>query len=70
MELKDRHASATYRVIRLPDRGFGVEVTIPETYPTTVTSFATAANAEAWSVAHKQRVSDRVSLGTRWIKKR
>jgi hypothetical protein len=47
-----------------------VEVTIPDTHPTTVTSFTTEADAEAWISTHKQRVADRVALGARWVKKR
>jgi hypothetical protein len=58
-------------VIRQPDRTFGVEVTIPEMHPTTVTSFATTAGAEAWIAGHKQRVAESASSGRgRWIKKR
>lgn len=48
------HADAAYRVIRRSDEAFGVEVTIPESYPTT---FASAADAEAWVAALKQRVA-------------
>src|SRR4051794_5309717 len=42
------HAEATYRVIPLDDGSFGVEVRIPENYPTTVKPFGTEADAEAW----------------------
>jgi hypothetical protein len=50
------HAEATYRVITLPGRTFGVEVNIPDTYPTTVSTFATKADAKAWIAKHKSRV--------------
>ena len=50
------HAEATYRVIPLDDGSFGVEVSIPETFPTTVSKFATAADAETWIAQHKSRV--------------
>jgi hypothetical protein len=50
------HAEATYRVISLPDGSFGVEVTIPETYPTKVSGFATKDVAETWISEHKQQV--------------
>jgi len=70
MEPRHPYADATYRVIRQQDRSFGVEVTIPETYPTRVTSFATKADAEAWIIAHRQRVSNlRASGRGRWIKR-
>jgi hypothetical protein len=65
------HADAAYRVIRRSDRTFGVEVTIPESHPTTVTSFATEADAEAWILDHRQRVSNLGASGRgRWIKRR
>jgi len=51
------HAEATYRVISLPDDSFGVEVTIPETYPTKVSGFATKAAAERWILEHKQQAA-------------
>ena len=50
------HAEASYRVVALADGSFGVEVKIPDSYPTTVSSFATEAEAEAWIVKHKSRV--------------
>jgi len=50
------HAEARYRVIRLKDGGFGVEVAIPNTYPATVSRFATEAAAEEWITQQKQRV--------------
>ena len=43
-------------MIPLKDGAFGVEVVIPETYPTTVTPFATEAEAEAWIARHKGQV--------------
>jgi hypothetical protein len=70
MEQRHPHSDATYRVVPRHDRTFGVEVTIPETHPTTVTSFATAADAEAWIAAHKQRVAESRSHRARWLKKR
>jgi len=46
MEKRHPHSDATYRVVPRHDRTFGVEVTIPEMNPTTVTSFGTTADAE------------------------
>jgi len=71
MERRHPHADATYRVIRRLDRTFGVEVRIPDTEPTIVTSFAAKADAEAWIAAHKKSVAASTSLGSRlWQKKR
>jgi hypothetical protein len=50
------HAAAVYRVISLADGSFGVEVSIPDSYPTTVSPFATEADAETWIVEHQRRV--------------
>ena len=50
------HAEATYRVLALDDGAFGVEVSIPDTNPTTVTRFASQEAALAWINAHRDRV--------------
>lgn len=71
MEKRHPHADATYRVVPHAETAFGVEIAIPEMLPTTVTSFASAAAAEAWIEGHKQRAQGGVSLNrTRWMKKR
>ena len=46
------HAEAIYRVIPLEDGSFGVEVTIPENYPTTVSAFGSEADAGFRELAH------------------
>jgi len=43
-------------VVSLPGGAFGVEVKIPESNPTTVSSFETEAAAEVWIARNKQRV--------------
>lgn len=45
-------------------------MTIPDTEPTTVTSFATKADAEGWIAAHKKRVGRSPSLSSRHWPKR
>ena len=57
---------ATYRVVTLDDGSFGVEVSIPENYPTTVKPFATEADAEAWIAEHRERVRSENQAG-RWF---
>jgi hypothetical protein len=56
------HAEATYRVVSRPDNTFAVEVTIPETSPTLISSFASEADAETWIVSHKLQVESRPTL--------
>lgn len=63
------HAEATYRVVELTGGGFGVEVMIPGTYPTTVSSFPTEVAAEAWIVKDKERVLSQ-SQARRWFTRR
>lgn len=50
------HIAATYQVV--PQAlAFGVEVSIPDTFPTVVSSFATKADAEAWIEKRKAVVA-------------
>jgi poly(3-hydroxyalkanoate) synthetase len=57
------HAAATYRVILLDDGAFGVEVNIPDSNPTTVKSFQTEADAEAWIAEHQRQVQSQSQPG-------
>ncbi|MGE5271088.1 MAG: hypothetical protein ACM3JG_15615 [Thiohalocapsa sp.] len=62
------HAEASYRIVPLPDGTFGVEVSIPETYPTTVSSFDSEEAAEAWIAKNKERVQSESAAGG-WFRK-
>jgi hypothetical protein len=62
------HAEASYRVIALDDGGFAVEVKIPDSHPTTVSRFATVADAEAWIADHRTRVQTEAQAG-RWFRR-
>jgi hypothetical protein len=64
MQKTHPHAEATYRVIPLDDGSFGVEVNIPDTYPTTVSKFATETDAEAWITEHQRRVQSQPRRAT------
>ena len=57
------HAEATYRVISLENGAFGVEVSIPDRNPTTVSVFKTEADAEAWIAEHRRRVESQTQSG-------
>jgi hypothetical protein len=50
------YADATYRVVRLADGAFGVEVTVPDRHPATGSSLRTEADAEAWITENEKRV--------------
>ena len=62
------HAEASYTVVELPDGTFGVKVAIPETYPTTVSPFPSAAEAEAWIARHKTQV-ETGAAGGQWFRR-
>ena len=66
MQKTHPHAEATYRVISFDDGSFGVKVEIPETYPTTVSKFATEADAAAWITKHQRRVQSHTRSGIRF----
>ena len=70
MQKTHPHAEATYRVISLDDGSFGVEVKIPETYPTTVSKFATEADAKAWIIEHQRRVQSDTRSGRGFTRSR
>jgi hypothetical protein len=62
------HAEASYRVVALKDGGFGVEVVIPNTYPTTVSRFADEAAAEEW-IAEKKRRVELEGVRRKWFRR-
>lgn len=64
------HAEASYEVVPLADGGFGVRISIPDTFPTTVSSFDTAGAAEAWIGEHKARVESQSERRTIFHKPR
>ena len=57
------HADAVYRVVAMNDGSFGVEVSIPDSQPTTVTRFESEGAAEAWIAAHRERVQSQSQMG-------
>jgi hypothetical protein len=58
------HVDASYRILEMRDGSFGVEVSIPGSHPTTVTSFKSAIAANAWITLHRQRVVFQSQTGT------
>jgi hypothetical protein len=57
------HAEASYRVIPFDNGSFGIEVSIPDRYPTRVSLFKTKADAEAWIAEHQRRVQSQTQSG-------
>ena len=62
------HAEAAYSVITLADGTFGVEVRIPDTFPTRVSNFATEEQAKDWIAQHKDKVQAD-SGAQRWFRR-
>lgn len=62
------HAGASYRIVTLDDASFGVEVTIPDSNPTTVSRFASEAEAETWIANHRRRVESEADSG-HWFRR-
>jgi hypothetical protein len=63
------HAEASYRVVRLEGGNFAVEVSIPGSFPTKVSSFPDEAAAEVWIERDKVRIRDEGDAG-KWFKRR
>jgi hypothetical protein len=61
------HAEANYSVVPLANGTFSVEVVIPESYPTTVSPFATKAAAQAWIGEHQRRIQSE-NEPSRWFR--
>ena len=57
------HIEAGYEIVRLDGGLFGVKVFIPESSPTTVSSFENEEAAEAWIATHKARVQAETQSG-------
>jgi hypothetical protein len=57
------HAEASYRVIPFDTGLFGVEVSIPDSHPTMVSTFKTEADADAWIAEHRRRVEAQAGSG-------
>jgi hypothetical protein len=55
--LEHPHLGATYKIIRMKDKSYGVEVSIPDAFPATVTGLATRADAERWIERHKNEIA-------------
>jgi hypothetical protein len=58
------YAEAVYEIVALEVGGFSVRVSIPDSNPTTVSSFDTESAAETWIASHKSRVQAQSSTGT------
>jgi len=56
-EREHPHLGATYKVIRMNDRSYGIEVAIPDAFPATITGLATKEDAERWIERHRSEIA-------------
>ena len=54
---KHPHSGASYSILKNDDATFGVEVSIPDSLPTVVSSFPSEAEAERWIAGHQKGIA-------------
>jgi len=54
----------TFRIFLMDDKSYGIEVTIPDSFPTTVKSFASEAAAESWIANYQTRLAEKTTRKT------
>ncbi len=56
-EREHPHLGATYKITRMNDRSYGIQVAIPDAFPATITGLATKEDAERWIERHKNEIA-------------
>ena len=56
-EQEHPHLGATYKIIRMKDKSYGVEVSIPDAFPAMITGLATKEDAERWIERHRNEIA-------------
>lgn len=64
MSIADTTPVTTFRIFIQDDKSYGIEVTIPDSFPTTVKSFASEEAAEAWIANYQVRLSEKATRKT------
>jgi hypothetical protein len=54
----------TFRIFLMDDKSYGIEVTIPDSFPTTVKSFASEEAAEGWIANYQIRLAEKTTRKT------
>ena len=65
MVIKTRNSEAIFRIFSQDDSSYAIEVVIPDSSPTTVSSFPSEAAAEKWIAGYKARVEAEDGRGRR-----
>jgi hypothetical protein len=56
-EREHPHLGATYKVIRMKDKSYGLEVIVPDAFAATITGLATKEDAKRWIERHKSEIA-------------
>ena len=64
MSIAETTPTTTFRIFLQDDKSYGIEVTIQDSFPTTVKSFATEADAENWIANYQTRMSEKKTKKT------
>ena len=64
MSISDTTPETTFRIFLMDDKSYGIEVTIPDSFPTTVKSFPTEEAAESWIANYRTRLSEKTTRKT------
>ena len=64
MSITDTPPSTTFRIFLMDDKSYGIEVTIPDSFPTIVKSFASEEAAEGWIANYQTRLSEKTTRKT------
>ncbi len=64
MSIAEITPATTFRIFLQDDKSYGIEVTIPDSFPTTVKSFASEEAAEAWIANYQVRLSEKSTKKT------
>ena len=59
MSIAETTPATTFRIFLQDDKSYGIEVTIPDSFPTTVKSFPSEEAAEAWIANYQVRLSEK-----------
>jgi hypothetical protein len=64
MSITETTQTTTFRIFLMDDQSYGIEVMIPDSFPTTVKSFASEAAAEDWIANYQTRLAEKTTRKT------
>jgi hypothetical protein len=64
MSSSETPPDTTFRIFLMDDKSYGIEVTIPDSFPTTVKSFPSEEAAENWIANYQIRLAEKTTRKT------